>query len=450
MASSLPMTLRVYQRLSAAAAPLAPALIKRRLKQGKEDPARVGERRGMSRDIRPHGPLVWIHGASVGEVLAAAALIEKLRALNIRILVTSGTVTSAAIVAKRFPADIIHQYVPYDSPRYVARFLDHWRPSLALFIESDLWPNLILSSAARRLPMVLINGRMSHRSFPRWRRVSNTISALLGRFDVCLAQSRVDAERFAALGSRNVVITGNLKLDVPAPPADFSKLERLMSVTRGRPIIVAASTHPGEEEILLEAHRALSGFFPSLLTVIVPRHPGRGEAIARMIAASGLHAGLRSREELPTAATDIYVADTMGELGLFYRLSPIVFMGGSLVEHGGQNPIEAVKLGASIVHGPHVFNFSDVYEALDSTGGAKRADTQEALVKQLGKVAGRSRGAQFVGRGSRAGGLAARRRARPHAGCARTLSVAIAPRNGGVGCMSRTSGTGHHHGCRDC
>jgi 3-deoxy-D-manno-octulosonic-acid transferase len=275
--------------------------------------------------------------------------------------------------------------VPYDSPRYVARFLDHWRPSLALFIESDLWPNLILSSAARRLPMVLINGRMSHRSFPRWRRITGTISALLGRFDICMAQSQVDAERFTALGSRNVITTGNLKLDVAAPPADAAKLERLMSVTRGRPIIVAASTHPGEEELLLEAHRTLAGFFPSLLSVIVPRHPDRGEAIARAIAASGLRVALRSREELPTATTDIYVADTMGELGLFYRLAPIVFMGGSLVEHGGQNPIEAIKLGASIVHGPHVFNFGDVYEALDSVGGAKCADTQEALVKQLGQ-----------------------------------------------------------------
>src|SRR5207302_1355872 len=262
----------------------------------------------LSPDARPHGPLVWVHGASVGEVLAAAALIEKLRALNLRILLTSGTVTSAAIVAKRFPADIIHQYVPYDSPRYVARFLDHWRPSLALFIESDLWPNLILSSAARRLPMVLINGRMSHRSFPRWRRVAGTIAALLGRF------------------------------------------------------------------------------FPSLLSVIVPRHPGRGEAVARAIAASGLHVALRSREESPTATTDVYVADTMGELGLFYRLAPIVFMGGSLVPHGGQNPVEAVKLGASIVHGPHVFNFSDVYETLDGAGGARRADAREALVKQLGQL----------------------------------------------------------------
>src|SRR6478672_3263083 len=227
LASSLPMTLRVYRKLSFAMVPLAPALIKSRLKQGKEDPERVGERRGLSLGTRPHGPLVWIHGASVGEVLAAAGLIERLRGLNLRILLTSGTVTSAAIVAKRFPPDVIHQYVPYDSPRYVARFLDHWQPSLALFIESDLWPNLILAASARRLPMVLINGRMSQRSFPRWRRMPATIGALLGAFEVCLAQSETDAERFSALGSRNVVTTGNLKLDVSAPPADDARLQRL-------------------------------------------------------------------------------------------------------------------------------------------------------------------------------------------------------------------------------
>ena len=386
MASPLPMTLRVYRKLSSAVVPLAPALINRRLKLGNEDPERIGERRGMSRDVRPAGPLVWIHGASVGEVLAAAALIERLRALNIRILLTSGTVTSAAIVAKRFPPDVIHQYVPYDSPRYVARFLDHWRPSLALFIESDLWPNLILQSAARRLPMVLINGRMSQRSFPRWRRMSGTISALLEKFDLCLAQSRTDGERFSALGSRNVMVTGNLKLDLPAPPVDPVKLEKVMAVTRGRPIVVAASTHPGEEEILIETHRTLAGTFPQLLTVIVPRHPDRGPAIAKTIEAAGLKAVLRSGEELPMAATDIYVADTLGELGLFYRLAGIVFMGGSMVAHGGQNPIEAVKLGAAIVHGPHVFNFTDVYEALDQAAGARLVADRDALVKQLGQL----------------------------------------------------------------
>jgi 3-deoxy-D-manno-octulosonic-acid transferase len=380
----MPATLRIYSGLSSAVAPLTSVLLKRRLKQGREDPTRIGERRGFTRQSRPAGPLVWIHGASVGEVLAAAALIERLRALNMCILLTSGTVTSAAVVAKRFPPDIIHQYVPYDSPRFVARFLDHWQPSLALFIESDLWPNLILAGAARRVPMVLINGRMSHRSFPRWRRMSGTIAALLERFDVCLVQSEIDAERFTVLGSRNVVVTGNLKLDVRAPPADEARLERLLFVTRGRPVLVAASTHPGEEEILLNAHRTLAVHFPSLLTVIVPRHPDRGEAIARMIAASGAQAARRSLEQLPTARTDIYVADTMGELGLFYRLAPIVFMGGSLVPHGGQNPIEAVKLDAAIVHGPHVFNFTEVYDALDSAGGARRADDGNTLVKHLG------------------------------------------------------------------
>ncbi|RYX98317.1 MAG: 3-deoxy-D-manno-octulosonic acid transferase, partial [Bradyrhizobiaceae bacterium] len=347
-----------------------------------------GERRGIAGVERPAGPLIWVHGASVGEVLAAAPLIERLRAANMRVLLTSGTVTSAAIIAKRFPADIIHQYIPYDSPRYVARFLDHWHPSLALFIESDLWPNLILSAAKRRVPMALINARMSQRSFPRWQKMSKTISALLGCFEICLAQSDTDADRFGMLGSRRVAVTGNLKFDVQAPPGDAAKLETLKAVTRGRPILLASSTHPGEEETVLEAHRALAALFPGLLTVIVPRHAHRGPAIAEMINAGGVRAALRSRDEMPDAGIDIYVADTMGELGVFYRLAPVVFMGGSLVPHGGQNPIEPAKLGAAIVHGPHVFNFTDVYEALDRAGGARQADSSTQLVQQLGQLLG--------------------------------------------------------------
>jgi 3-deoxy-D-manno-octulosonic-acid transferase len=402
MAEHLPLTLRLYRRLSGAASPLASLLIGRRLKQGKEDPARIGERRGVSALPRPPGPLVWIHGASVGEVLAAAGLIERLRALDIGVLLTSGTRTSAAIAASRFPADVIHQFIPFDSPRFVARFLEHWQPSLALFIESDLWPNLILQSSARRLPMVLINGRMSPRSFPRWRRAAATIEALLGRFDICLAQSAADGERFAALGSRNVVVTGSLKLDVQPPPADDARLERLLAVTRGRTVIVAASTHPGEEEMLRDAHRALARRVPSLLTVIVPRHADRGEAIGAMLAEAGVNVALRSREALPTATTGIYVADTMGELGLFYRLSDIVFMGGSLVPHGGQNPIEPIKLGAAVLHGPHVANFADVYAALDRAGGATAVDSVETLAQQLALLisdpAARSRSVVSAGR----------------------------------------------------
>jgi 3-deoxy-D-manno-octulosonic-acid transferase len=385
MAHDLPLTLRAYRRLSAAAAPLTGLLVRRRLRQGKEESDRIGERRGISSVDRPRGPLIWIHGASVGEVLAVAALIERLRALNVRILLTSGTVTSAAIVAKRFPPDVVHQYVPFDSPRFVARFLEFWQPSLALFVESDLWPNLILTGAARRMPMVLINGRMSPRSFPRWQRASATISALLGRFELCLAQSEVDAERFSALGARDVVTTGNLKLDGEAPPADASRLERLLSATRGRPVVVAASTHAGEEELIGAVHARLKARYPALLTVIVPRHPKRGEAIAQALQASGHEVALRSHDQMPQAGTAIYVADTMGELGLFYRLAPIVVMGGSFVRHGGQNPIEAIKLGAAVVHGPHVFNFADVYAELDAAGGAVQVGGEAELAAQIGR-----------------------------------------------------------------
>ena len=386
MASGLPATLASYRRLSALAQPLARALIARRLKQGKEDPERIGERRGIASAQRPAGPLIWIHGASVGEVLAVAGLIERLRAMNIRILLSSGTVTSAAIVARRFPPDVIHQYVPFDSPRFVSAFLEHWKPGLALFIESDIWPNLILTASERRVPMVIVNGRMSPRSFPRWRKFHGTISALLNCFDLCLAQSERDAERFAALGCPNVVTSGNLKLDVDGPPADVKKLERMKEATQRRLVFVAASTHPGEDEIILDAHQRLAPRIPQLLTVIVPRHPDRGPAIARMLSAAGMQVGLRSQDELPNRGSDMYVADTMGELGLFYRIAPVVFMGGSLVAHGGQNPIEAIKLGAAILHGPHVFNFDDIYDSLDKAGGAIRAGTDEEFVRSLGHL----------------------------------------------------------------
>ncbi|HWL31196.1 MAG TPA: 3-deoxy-D-manno-octulosonic acid transferase [Xanthobacteraceae bacterium] len=380
----LPLTLQAYRRLSAAATPFAGAIIKRRLKKNKEDPARTGERRGFSSLERPAGPLVWIHGASVGEVLAVGGLIDDLYMRGFQILLTSGTATSAAVVASRFSGKVIHQYIPYDVPRFVARFLDHWQPDLALFVESDLWPNLILGCGRRRVPMVLINGRMSQRSFPRWQRLSVTIRELLGRFDLCVVQSETDASRFSALGGRDVVIAGNLKLDVNAPPANRERLEQLRSVTHGRPVVVAASTHPGEEELIAAAHVRLAETYPSLLTIIVPRHPARGPEVAQMIADGGCEVALRSHGELPSADTEIYVADTMGELGLFYRLSPIVFMGGSLVEHGGQNPIEAIKLGAAIVHGPHVFNFTDLYRALDHSGGALNVADVEALAERIG------------------------------------------------------------------
>jgi 3-deoxy-D-manno-octulosonic-acid transferase len=383
VAERLPFTLRVYRLLTAAATPLARSLVSHRLKRGKELPQRVDERYGESKLARPPGPLVWVHGASVGELLAVVPLIERIHARGFAVLCTSGTVTSANLAQQRLPKGAIHQFIILDTPRFVERFLKHWRPDLAIFVESDLWPNLIVTSAERRIPLVLVNGRLSERSFRRWRRVPATIAALLRCFDLCLAQSATHADRYHQLGAPHVITTGNLKLDVPEPPADPASLAGLRTAVGTRPIIAAASTHAGEETMMIEAHQRLRGSFPHLLTIIAPRHPERGPGIIEMAQAADLKAALRSRGELPGAETDLYIADTLGELGLIYRLAPIVFVGGSLASHGGQNPIEPIKLGTAILHGPNVWNFVEIYAALDKAGGAEGVTDVGKLVERM-------------------------------------------------------------------
>jgi 3-deoxy-D-manno-octulosonic-acid transferase len=380
----LPWTLRAYRRIAGLATPLSRIVLARRLARGKEHPQRLAERRGETRIARPPGPLIWAHGASVGEMLAVIPLVESVRARNFNVLVTSGTVTSARLAEERLPPNVIHQFVPLDTPRYTARFLDHWQPNLALLAESDLWPNLIMACSEKSIPLILVNGRLSERSFTRWRYLPHTISALLGRFDLCLTQSDADAERYSELGAPRVSMTGNLKLDVPAPPVDAGRLAAMRAVVRQRPVIAAASTHPGEEAVIIDAVRRLRQSFPGLLTIIAPRHPERGAGVVEIATAAGLNAVARSRGLLPDRGTDVYVADTIGELGLIYRLAPIVFMGGSLVRHGGQNPIEAAKLGAAVLHGPHVWNFSEIYQALDEAHGAEEVLDVNRLAVRIG------------------------------------------------------------------
>jgi 3-deoxy-D-manno-octulosonic-acid transferase len=379
----LPLALRIYRLASAAAAPIMPRLLARRLKQGKEHPVRLSERYGETRLPRPPGPMIWLHSASVGELLAVIPLIERICARSFAVLVTSGTVTSARIAEQRLPSGALHQFIPLDAPQFVGRFLDYWRPDLALFVESDLWPNLVLACAERAVPMILVNGRVSERSFGRWRLLPGSIAALLDRFDLCLAQSRADARRLDQLGAPRVSSIGNLKLDVPAPPVDQATLNKLRTIIGPRVVIAAASTHAGEESAIIAAHRRLRAKCPSLLTVIAPRHPARGAGIAEMGRAAGLTAALRSRGDPPKPDVDLYIADTLGELGLIYRLAPIVFMGGSLATRGGQNPIEAIGLGAAVVHGPHVWNFAEIYATLDAAHGAELVIDAEALTALL-------------------------------------------------------------------
>ena len=384
MSDRLPLPLRAYQFASRAATPLAPWLLTERLNRGKEDPARLAERRGEASLPRPAGPLVWIHGASVGEMLAVVPLIERIQAQSISVLVTTGTVTSASLADHRLPAGVIHQFVPLDAPKFADRFLDHWRPDLALFVESDLWPNLILGCSERKVPLIIVNGRVSERSLGRWRLAPKAIAALLSRFDLCLAQSSDNARRFSQLGAARITSTGNLKLDVPAPPVDLPTLNRFKALIGLREVIAAASTHPGEESAVIAAHRRLRAKFPTLLTMIAPRHPERGESIAEIGKVAGLTVALRSRGELPKRDVDVYIADTVGELGLVYRIAPIVFMGGSLATHGGQNPIEAIRLGAAVLHGPCVWNFTEIYSTLDKARGAELVVDEEALTSRLG------------------------------------------------------------------
>jgi 3-deoxy-D-manno-octulosonic-acid transferase len=380
----MPFTLSAYRMLTAAGTKLAPHLLEHRLRRGKENPDRLAERRGEPSAPRPPGPMVWVHGASVGEFIAVLPLVERIRSRGFTVLVTTGTVTSAALAEKRLPPGAFHQFIPLDVPAFIARFLDYWRPDLALLVESDLWPNLIVAVSERQVPLILVNGRLSERSFNRWRRFPKTIEALLRRLDLCLVRSPDDAQHFDTLGAPRIGVTGNLKYDVPVLPADAAKLVALTGATAGRTIVVAASTHPGEDAVIAEAHRQLKITFADLLTVIAPRHPQRGPAIAKIATACALNPVLRSRGALPDADTDIYVFDTLGEMGLIYQLAPIVFMGGSLVRHGGQNPIEAIKLGAAILHGPHVSNFEEIYSELDRTGAAELVTDAARLTLRIG------------------------------------------------------------------
>ncbi len=412
---------------AAAAAPLLRLHLRRRAARGKEIPERLAERLGHGA-ARPPGRLVWLHAASVGEALSALPLIETLAARHaaLHILVTTGTVTSATLLAGRLPAAlagrVTHRFVPLDVPRWVARFLDGWRPDAAVFVESELWPNLIGAARARGIPMALVNARISARAASRWGRVPGFARHVLGAFDPVLAQSEADAERLRALGAAGATCPGNLKFAAPPLPADAAELARLRALLGDRPAWVAASTHPGEEDLAIAAHAALAPAHPGLLTILVPRHPDRGAEVAAL--AGGLAVARRAAGQDPGPGTALLVADTLGELGLWYRLAPVAFMGGSLVPHGGQNPLEPARLGCAVLTGPHTWNFSAILEAMAAAGGVGRVDPGPDPAAALAEAVG----AMLTNPGRRqAQARAAASVAAEQAGVADRIAAAIGP-----------------------
>ena len=350
-------------------APLLPFYLRRRVAKGKEIAERQAERQGHGA-ARPAGRLIWCHAASNGETLSLLPLMEALAKQDqaLSFLVTTGTVTSARLLEQRLSPELAprtqHRFLPLDVPRWAARFLEGWRPDLAVIVESELWPNMLAEADRQGVPMALINARMSARSARSWGWVPGFARALLGRFALILAQTEADTARFATLAGRPVPCWGNLKYAAPPLPADPAELARLTLTWEGRPVWLAASTHPGEDEIILAAHRLLAPDQPGLLTVIVPRHPQRGPDIAAL--AGDLSVARRGAGQEAGPGVAVYVADTLGELGLFYRLARVALIGGSLVPHGGQNPLEAARLSCPIITGPYHFNFGEIITRLNA------------------------------------------------------------------------------------
>ena len=379
----LPLTLLTYRYAATALAPLAQLALSERALRGKEDRTRLPERMGRADLARPAGQLVWIHGASIGECMAALPLVHALLDEPQRsVLVTSGTVTSAALMRARLPARAFHQFVPLDLPAAVARFLNHWRPDVGLFVDSEIWPNLLGECHARGIRMALINGRMSARSFAGWRRFPRTARRVMSFFDLCLAQDAETAKRLSLLGAQNVRVAGNLKADAVPESANSETMAALQAAIGDRPVLLAASTHPGEDETILPAHDALRRRHPELLTIVVPRHPERGAEIAML---AGARSSLRRSEgALPAKETAVYIADTIGELSHFYRLAPFAFVGGSLVPHGGQNPLEPARLERPVIAGPFTDNFTPAYDAIFAAQGSGRVHSCADIIAVAG------------------------------------------------------------------
>ncbi len=380
-----PLSLALYGAALGLLEPLAGRVLRRRAVAGKEDPQRLEERLGHARLPRPDGPLVWLHGVSVGESMSLLPLVTALEARpGLNLLVTSGTRTSAELLAQRLPQGVIHQYAPVDGPKAVGRFLDHWRPDLGLLVESELWPNLILAAQDRRVRLALVSARITQASAKGWGRVPRAAKTLLSAFDLILPQDVASQDRLAALGGDPGPLL-NLKTVGEPLRCDPEALAHLRLGAGDRPVLLAANTHPGEDQIIAAAFRAANA--PDALLVVAPRHPGRGEAVAGLLTQAGFKVARRSARETLSRTTTAYVADTLGEMGLFYSLADIVVMGGSFKPGiGGHNPLEPARLGRAVITGPDTFNATGLYQELIAQGGALQVADTAGLTQALSRL----------------------------------------------------------------
>ncbi|APZ42756.1 lipid IV(A) 3-deoxy-D-manno-octulosonic acid transferase [Acidihalobacter ferrooxydans] len=367
---------------------IAPAVVLRLLWRSRRNPGyrqRIPERFGFGRAFAQR-PRIWIHAVSVGETIASVPLVRRLQQQypGYAVLVTNTTPTGAAQVRRLFGDTVENAYLPYDLPGAVERFLERARPRVVLCMETEIWPNLFAACARRNVPVFIANARLSARSARAYARVAALTRATLGQVATVAARDARDAQRFRALGAPRVFVAGNLKhdLDVPATARETGMVLRA-ALGADRPVWIAASTHAGEDEIVLDAHRRLCGRLPDALLILVPRHPERFDEAAARSASAGFVTRRRSLDIVPDAQTQVFIGDTLGELMCFYAAGDVAFVAGSFVEVGGHNPLEPVALGLPVLTGPQVFNFEQVYAALFAANAARQVDDAGALAMAL-------------------------------------------------------------------
>lgn len=379
-------SLTVYRAGMAALSPLLPLYLKRRASAGKEDPARLSERFGKTDTPRPDGPLVWLHAASVGESIMLLPLITKIKAErpDVFVLLTTGTLTSAQLMGRRLPAGCVHQFAPADTRKSVRAFLSHWTPDFAIWAESELWPNLIMETRARDIPTALVNARMSANSLEGWQKRTAFARLLLSGFNPILAADDTTAKGISEILERDIPVAGNLKYAAAPLPVNRNEKRKLKAAIGNRPVWAAASTHHGEEVWVARAHTEIRKTHAGALLILAPRHPERAQVIKTVLAEHGFNIAQRSRGDALTAGTDIYLFDTLGELGLVYSLAPVSVVGGSLVSGlSGHNPLEPARLGSAILSGTHTGSFADIYADMIDAGAVKYIKDTPDFARQV-------------------------------------------------------------------
>ncbi|CAD0183541.1 3-deoxy-D-manno-octulosonic acid transferase [Ruegeria sp. THAF57] len=379
----------LYCGLTGVAAPIVWQTVRKKLQAADVPVERQHERLGHASLPRPNGQLIWFHAASVGETLSVITLIKRLgqRLPQAEFLITSGTPTSASLIAKRMPPRTRHQFPPLDTSGPVQRFLNHWRPDAGIFVESEIWPRLIVESADRKIPLALLNARLSDKSVEGWKKRPVTARFILDKFSLFLTQHDKAAENLRQMGAtpERVQSGTNLKAMSDPLPVDQNTVSQIQNQISGRPMWIASSTHQGEEGAVLGAHAQLLKHRPDLLLLLIPRHPERRDEVAALIKQAGLTAAFRSSDQAITDTTQIYVADTLGETGTWYAICPIVFLGGSLKEIGGHNPFEPAQAGAAVITGPGYYNFAETFAPLIEAGGAVEINSAPQLAAIVDK-----------------------------------------------------------------